>query len=135
MRPPAPLQRPPGPLKGPPEIKYGVGSGEPGGGLAGFPVDSITVPGCGVLLHLRRSLALRDLFQVKMLVLPGPKLFPGGCPVLYLVRSLVTKSANIYLLKEGKRMRLPVVALEGAKEGSWTKCWKAAVAWRHGFCS
>ena len=66
-----------------------MGSGELGGSLTGFPAGSTAELGCYALLHLRRSLALRDLFQVKMLVLPGPKLFPGGCPVLYLVRHLV----------------------------------------------
>ncbi|KAK9832508.1 hypothetical protein WJX81_003456 [Elliptochloris bilobata] len=30
------------------------------------------------------SVALRNLFRVKMLRLPGPALFPGGCPVLFL---------------------------------------------------
>lgn len=35
---------------------------------------------------LGRALALRDLFGVKMLRLPGPQLFEGGCPVMFLVR-------------------------------------------------
>lgn len=96
-------------------------SGEPGGGLTGLPVGSTDEPGCGVLLHLRRSLALRDLFQVKMLVLPGPKLFPGGCPVLYLVRSWVPGSAQYTTSRkaEGGGGCLWPPSLKGAEEGSW----------------
>ena len=87
-----------------------MGSGVLGGGLMGFPAVSTAEPGCSVVLHLRRSLALRDLFQVKMLVLPGPKLFPGGCPVLYLVRNLELE-VNTYICKVlAEGLRLPVVA-------------------------
>ena len=75
------------------------GCTEAGGGLTGhFTIRSTAEPGCRVLLRLHRSLALRDMFQVKMLVLPGPKLFPGGCPVLYLVRCFNGNKHNVRAL-------------------------------------
>ena len=89
MWPPAPLRIPPSThlLRGPNEYFKGgwVAVSLPVALLAFVPAAQLSLGAeCCLLLH--RSLALRDLFRVKMLVLPGPTLFPGGCPVLFLVR-------------------------------------------------